>query len=138
MVNQNKRTVTAADALDENPLLEIREMQRELQRNQEHVLYTEYLCGVAEFASVEARELLIRQVMRRLVFAVEVMTHEKNFSQKARAALASTLDIAAIFAERRFDRSPAGRQAFTVDSDTPEKCGAGTGIIPIHRSYERH
>lgn len=137
-MTDTEKTVSAAAAISENPLLEIREMQRQLQHNPGHALYTQYLIGVVEFATTEARELLLRQVMRRLVFAVEVMTHEKNFSIEARTVLAETLDIAAIFAECHFERPDGGELAFMVDPDAPGNCGIGAEIIPIHRSYERH
>jgi hypothetical protein len=121
-----------------NPLIGIRQLVNEIQQDPLHCLNVEYLTATMVFGSADARELILRQIMRRLVFAVEVMTHEKDFSQNAREELAAALDLAGIFAQRGVTRVPTDRLAYTVSADPPDGADINAEIMPIHQSVELH
>lgn len=123
---------------NENPLIGIRQLVNEIQQDPLHCLNVEYLTATMVFGSADARELILRQIMRRLVFAVEVMTHEKDFSRNAGEELAAALDLAGIFAQRGVARVPTDRLAFTVDVDPPDGVDINAEIVPIHQSVELH
>lgn len=123
---------------NENSLIGIRQLANEIQEDPLHCLNVEYLTGAMVFGSADARELILRQVMRRLVFAVEVMTNEKDFSQNAREELATALVLAGLFAQRGVPRVPASRLAFTVNADPWDGADINAEVLPIHQTDELH
>lgn len=132
------RAMKKENGANENPLIGIRKLVNEIQQDPLHCLNVEYLTAAMVFGSADARELILRKVMRRLVFAVEVMTHENDFSRNAREELAAALDLAGIFAQRGVARVPTNRLAFTVDADPPDGVDINAEIVPIHQSVGLH
>jgi hypothetical protein len=135
-MTKEKTPVSGGNGVDPlvNPLLGVRSLQRELEADDWHLTNIQGYIGMMTHASTEARELLLRKVMLKLVFAIEVMTHGKNFSQEAINELVEALSLAGIFAQCTFRRAPGGKQAYTVDAAELERWDVAAKIIAVHQA----